>query len=998
MSWEGICDIILPKMEKAKRDDGDAFTVSRLESLSRNHFNELKGIPYFQDHFEGQTEENLHIWLNKINSRLKSIIVTTAEPDNVLSESEDYSRWLNKDRIKDEEWHYWSRYYQYLKRIGRPLDVLSNTEKSTFEIIERLGDPRADIPELQKGLVLGAVQSGKTANFNGVVNRAIDLGYDLIIVFSGIMDDLRTQTQRRINSDVIGLGKVDSGQQNQPVGVGCIENFSNSGIFQIESVTSEVFDFNKRAADSHLGNRKIMVCKKNHSVLANILYWIRTSIAHGQDRIDKSILILDDEADNASLNNLGHKGVEYASKINGHIRALLNLFKRRSYLGYTATPFANILQDQNAENIEKNGWEVKYRINGEIKILGFSLAPSLFPDKFIYKLNPPSSYIGPKQFFSFTSEELNDLKLPLIVTIEDHNQPAPDAGENDFNLSRSMRDAIDCFILSIALRESRNDILKDLPGYTSHHSMLIHISRLIDAQNALAENVSKYVKYLSDKINFDGLDQEDGIYKKLELQWNRFFEVEVSRIKEYLPAAYNADGLIPKKYQDISKFLPNAISNVEVKAVNSKTKDKLEYKGASKKYIAIGGNRLSRGFTLEGLTVNYFLRSTNYYDALLQMGRWFGYRPGYIDACRLFIDKDTEERYDFVNETLHELEVLIESMEAQKKSPKDFELRIKKHPGVLKITRPSILKNGNEVKFSYSASHKQSTVFNLQADNLLRSWADFRNLYSSFTWTNDIGFYRTEVNIDDLFKFLDITLAFSPAHLDTINLKRYIKLCNEHGKLMKWTIAIKRGGSKKRFKHKDLDITGTIRRGPQKEEPVSKYYNSLKGDKLEFTAAQKSKNIITSGTDESLGLDITTKKEAENKFREFKKGRFIERGESLQNAIDMANKITIPGHIFYDLRSDSEGLLLVYLIDIQEIFSPHDELLGAAKRNGIQSLFQEVPLIGYALSFPKIINDPGGEYDYVANKVAIVDDEEIKAELSEDELPDDDYSEAINLI
>lgn len=994
MSWEIICNFIQPKIEKSKQIDGSALTVSMLESLASQHFNDLKINPFSKDYFEGINEDELKVWISKINSRLKSIIATSAEPDNVLAESKEYKKWITSERVNEGGWNYWSRYIQYLRKIGRPVEVLNNTQKSTLEIIERLGDPKAELPELQKGLVLGSVQSGKTANFNGVINRAIDLGYDLIIVFSGIMDDLRTQTQRRINSDVIGLGKIDSGQLNQAVGVGLIENFSNSGVFQIESVTSENFDFNKRDADSVIGNQKIMVCKKNHSVLANILYWIKTSIPHGQSKIDKSVLILDDEADNASLNNLGHKGVAYASKINGHIRALLNLFKRRSYLGYTATPFANILQDQNSENLESNAWNVKYRINGVIKEIGFTLAPSLFPDKFIYKLNPPSNYIGPKQFFSFCSAEPNNYKLPLIVTIDDNNKTQEGDDKDESDLSRSMRDAIDCFVLSIALRESKNDILKDLPGYTHHHSMLIHTSRLIDDQIDLSILVNNYIKTLSDKINFDGLDQEDGIYKKFELQWNRFFEVEVAKIKDYLPDEYNMDGLIKREYKDISKLLPNAIANIEVKAVNSKTKDRLEYKGSAKKYIAIGGNRLSRGFTLEGLTVNYFLRNTNYYDALLQMGRWFGYRPGYIDACRLFIDRDTEQKYDFVNEVLHELEELIELMEEQKKSPREFELRIKKHTGVLKITRPSILKNVDEIKFSYSASHKQSTVFDLKADVLIKSWNEFKEIYSKYSWINEGGFYKTVVDIEGLYKFLDITLSFNKYSddFDLLNMKRYINLCSERGKLKAWTIAIKNGGSTKEFKYEDLKVKGTVRTGPDKSKSKIKYYNELK-DHLIFTASQKSKNIITTGTDESIGIEYEVRKNIEKTFREARKNKLVGNGTNERDAEGLAKKTTIPGNIFYEHRSDTEGLLLIYLIDLEEIFK-EEELQNVAVRCGIASIFDEVPLLGYALSFPYINDDPGGAY--YSNKIEVIEDNEDN-DISDVDLSDID-SETVNII
>lgn len=982
MGWENIAENIRNRIEKFKIKNG-SINVAKLEELIASYFVEMKNNEFFEDEFENTDDATLKTWLTRINARLKSVIITSYGLDTVISDNENYSKWITEERIKNEDWNYWKRYSTYLRKIGRPIDVINSTEKSTKEIIERLGDPKGQIEDLQKGLVLGSVQSGKTANFNGVLNRAIDVKYDVIIVFSGIMEDLRIQTQKRINKDVIGLGEVD-GQINQSVGVGEVEQFGRGGIYQINSITSVTTDFKKSLIDANFdfSNQRILVCKKNVGVLTNLIYWLKTSMTAGADKLDMSLLVIDDEADNASLNNLGHKGIDYSSKVNGNIRALLNLFKRKSYLGYTATPFANILQDQNEGLTAHDAWKIPFRYNGEVKEILCSLSPSLFPDKFIYKLSSPSSYLGPQRFFSNGREQDGDSKIPLIETIpQPHEEVIIDFTEEGFSLRKSLMDAIDCFVLSIALRESRIAVLETLPGYTRHHSMLIHISRLIDEQNATADEVKKYVKYLKESFNSDRLDDVNGIYEDFKLQWNRFFVYQVDNILSFLPEEYNTDGLIPKKWDEISALLPHSIANIEVKAVNSKTGEKLDYpENSNKKYIAIGGNRLSRGFTLEGLTINYFLRDTNYYDTLLQMGRWFGYRPGYIDACRLFIDYNTEDKYNYITSALCELEELIESMEVQKKTPKEFELRIKRHPDVLKITRTSILKNAKEVKLSFQDQVQQTTIFKLERDRLESAWKGFTNLFENLyphTEQNDKRFYLFSGGSELLNRFLELPNSFIENEVLWPYIKQYVEICNSYGKLTKWKIAIKRTGNASQIKIGNIDIKLTERRGPSNNEPD---YHDLKND-LVFKASGKSRNIMTAGTDQAIDLSKRSFDEAVEMFREHKKAKLIKlKNLTEEEAEREANESTIPGWIFRKKRPETEGLLLIYLMDPQKIFH-NEELMNTALA---KSISMETPLIGYALSFPEIVDDPGAIY--LANKIIITEEPDY---TDDTEVPED---------
>lgn len=242
-----------------------------------------------------------------------------------------FKTWLTDEREKDIKWDYSERYFKYLLKTGRSQKVVDETRRSSLSIIKKIADPKSNNSIYVKGLVVGAVQSGKTGNFNAVINRAIDSGYVLVIVLSGIMEDLRSQTQKRIESDVIGEGADDSTQNTGKKGVGEIRRFGqlgDSSVIQVKSITSEQKDFGKttKELDFTLNDKYVLVCKKNVSVLRNLIVWLHDSLEKNKEKHNIPLLILDDEADNASLNNLGAKGREYASKTNAQIRALLALY------------------------------------------------------------------------------------------------------------------------------------------------------------------------------------------------------------------------------------------------------------------------------------------------------------------------------------------------------------------------------------------------------------------------------------------------------------------------------------------------------------------------------------------------------------------------------------------------------------------------------------------------------------------------------------------------
>jgi len=903
------------------------------------------------------------------------------DPSRALTKK-GFKTWLTEERRAQLPKDYIDRYLTYLTKRGRPEKVVDEIRVSSEKILSKLGDPRSETPFYVKGLVVGSVQSGKTGNFNAVINRAIDCGYGLIIILSGIMEDLRSQTQLRIEEDVIGEGTQDVTRDTKgEKGVGTIRRFGEQGdqnVRQVFSITSYRSDFKKSVKDTDfsLNNKNILICKKNTGVLKNLLIWLSDYLNENREKHDIPFLIIDDEADNASLNNLGKKGVDYASTINGHIRALLNLFTRKTYLGYTATPFANVLQDRNGLSALR--WPVSYKVNGESVTKEFGQVSNIFPDDFIELLNPPSNYVGAKQIFETILDD--SVKIPLVEIVGDADVAFPArvlkedgkdraATRNDpfpVSLPVSLEEATQCFILSIALRLSRVADMTDSGLLNPHHTMLVHISRFIPWQNKTKELLRAYVDKLTTDINNDLPNNDRLIYGTLEKNWNKYYATIVQNIRGYLPEGYTDEFLVPKSFAEIKQHLTDAVKGIEVKAVNSETGDKLQYVkdafGNGKKMIAVGGNRLSRGFTLEGLTINYFIRNTNYSDTLLQMGRWFGYRPGYLDCCKIFTTFDAVEKFDSTTRTIEELEAEFIKMNRLHKTPQDFVLRVRKHAGTLKITRPSILKNTKVVNWSYQDQLVQSTRFRVDDPvQMAAAWTalkDFIAVHQAGIEYDD-RFFRIDLSYDQLISFLQMPNTFEDFELPSII--KFIELCAEKNKLRKWTVAIKANGEGGELLPPLTGLPGkvgmSVRTGPK---ATNTYFREQFTGRGVFSASGKSANIVSSGSDFDLLLREDERKAARQAFVDEMTGYYREKGVP-----DFARKaagVSVPERVYREVMSDDHGLLVVYLMDIRSVYmaGAGDEQMDKLYTG--RHIDPSVPLIGYAIGFPPVSPDPGGEY------------------------------------
>jgi hypothetical protein len=952
----------------------------------------------------------------------------------------NFTTWLTEEREKELSWDYSERYFKYLKKGGRSEKVVEETEESSLSILRKLADPKSESPIYNKGLVVGAVQSGKTGNFNAVINRAIDAGYEIVIVLSGIMEDLRSQTQRRIEKDVIGEGTIESGEAIGKKGVGNLNRFGvlgGSSVVQVKSLTSEKKDFSKavKELDHTLNDKYVLVCKKNVSVLKNLIIWLHNSLEEGKEKHNIPLLIIDDEADNASLNNMGAKGRNYASKTNGHIRAILELFHVKSYLGYTATPFANVLQDRN--EYPENNWPIKYKFKGDDVEKQLKQVDNIFPDDFIELLNPPSNYVGAKQIFETLTPIENETdeneKIPLIAPpvndyidnfpsrIYDNNGKiigvenltsksdweqrfgyggylnfdsyqdyrketrAPRKGDEfPKELPESLKTAIKCYIIALAIRETRVPSMVHSDLYQRHNTMLVHVSRFTNWQNTTRKLIEDYVnQIISDLVN-DNPQNTNSIYAELKKIWygNSGFVHIVEDVKSYLPKGYEDEFMSPVVFDSLIPIFIEAVKGIEVKAINSQTNSSLEYPNKSpQKIIAIGGNRLSRGFTLEGLTINYFIRVTNYSDALLQMGRWFGYRPGYLDCCKIFTTQDSLDKFNDTTRCIEELETEFVKMEEQGKTPEHFVLRVRKHPGTLKITRPSILKNAKEVKWSYQDSLEMTTQLKVNKETIVNIWDNFKKrIAPKFEETDrkDILAYHT-----DAAEVINL-IRNEPNNFSDKNseyMSKFISLCNEKGYLSNWTVALKITGASPNKKSKlEIGIKNSVkinnemielakRSGPKSDDDVRKFLN----ENL-FKASSRSANIVSANTDMSFLLSEIEKQKAEDNFYKFKSAEIIKTKKiGFEEAMKEARTKTVPERYYRGMMKGSEGLLMIYLFDSiyafnQEFTSKKDPEKNLDLKQKFEAYIVkndidlEIPLVGYAIEFPPINEDIGGTY------------------------------------
>lgn len=945
--------------------------------------------------------------------------------------------WLTDERkvqlgwVDGEVGNYRQRYFDYLQRhVKRSEKHVIETRRSTLKIIEQLGDPISEHRFSSRGLVVGPVQGGKTENFNGVIASAIDAGYHLTIVLSGIMEDLRVQTQSRVENDVVG-------KQVEGVWQGVAQDYQfnefssireHRNVKTVTVLTSKATDFKtalgSQEADIAAG-KLLLICKKNQSILKQILIWLQGQLLERENRI--SLLIIDDEADNASLNNYGEKGRQRASKINSLLRSILGLFEKNAYVGYTASPFANILQHR-----EDGKKSLPEEFVVRDKVYSFELASSIFPKDFIQLITPPPNYIGTKEIFRTHSEhkKIEPMLAPMITDDlnyfpqrleKESEKPTRDRGRGTRAANRhdpfpeslppSLEGAIFCFILATAIRLSRKEKIYKTVFYQPHNTMLIHVSRFINWQTTTKNLVAKFVEELDEKIALELPSSKDGIYSEFERCFNTHFAASMLGMSEYLQDDYIDDFLSPVSYEEIKPLLSKVTKDIDVLALNSAPpKDQLNYKSsAPKTLIAIGGNRLSRGFTLEGLTVSYFIRDTSFADTLLQMGRWFGYRPGYVDCCKIFMTNEAMEKFNSISMTVEDLtEKLADMCRDPLNKPENYSLKVLSHPGALKLTRNSILKNAESIKFTYSDQLIQTTKFKLQQNRVTKAYESFssyiRGIHENFKETNRALVYRgasSEVALD----LLALEGSYFDHPLDEVS--RYIKACNEDDKLIRWTIAINVNGTGAIVDSEDLGLKGhTIKSITRKittdSNARSEAIDLLKNEQTWLVGGRKAN--VQSASDFKVALSNSTDiKDAEDDFIEEKRRKLEEDPDISEAEIEeRMKKISFSESVYRRKMPSTQGVIVIYLIDSNKVFTNKDEIPIEELIGSRSILGTSVPLIALAVGIPKINNDPMAQYmeskDHIKNIEAELEQEnkELGAEIDDLDALDTDIEMVVS--
>ncbi|MDE2837958.1 MAG: Z1 domain-containing protein [Chloroflexota bacterium] len=591
--------------------------------------------------FESVAEEDAEL----LAKRFEEKVSVTQHLGAVLTER-DHQPWLDAARARMEP-YYWDRYRRHLIQEGFPNAGVITLDEVTDRVLGLMQDPLRDGPWDRRGMVVGHVQSGKTANYIGLMCKAADAGYKLIVIIAGIHNNLRGQTQQRVDEGFVGRdsARLLSKQDDMFVGVGRFDQTRRPVTF-----TNTNRDFNKMTATGvgvplqNLTEPAVFVIKKNSSTLKNLIEWLREHSARGgSQNISEPMLLIDDEADNASI-NIAH-GAGEVSRINGQIRELLHIFDRSCYVGYTATPFANIFIDPDTDD----------QMRGE----------DLFPRSFIVSLDPPSNYFGATTVF------LDDPDR-YIRHIEDNEDVLPIKHSKEIvvtSLPPSLGDAVRAFVLGRAIRLAR--------GHEGEHcSMLVNASRFMNVQRQFRNEIHALLDSIQRSIRVNGALPPDAALSDVEISaLHRVWQHEF-RDTEF-------------DWSDVQERLHAAAAPIRVVEVNSQSPGTLDYSAHRHdglNVIAVGGFSLSRGLTLEGLMVSYFLRNSMMYDTLMQMGRWFGYRFHYEDLCRIWMPESAQGWYEHIAESIEELRGEFRSMEASKATPEEFGLKVRSHPDSLIVT------------------------------------------------------------------------------------------------------------------------------------------------------------------------------------------------------------------------------------------------------------------------------------------------------------------------
>ena len=868
-------------------------------------------------------EESINeTWLFQKLEAIHSVNVGTMD---VLDNNTDHIDWFNPYTnipIKNPfEWKFWKDYKRYASTAKNwPKNVVNSIDKLSSEILSRIEEPKRNGEWDRRGMVMGNVQSGKTANYTALITKAADAGYKLFIVLAGVHNSLRSQTQSRLNDEFLGydLDRVQklTGMEKR---IGVKKLNQNHGVVYSLTSSSQSGDFNKQIASqigmfpSTEGPPIILVIKKNVSILKNLINWL-SSISDDFDQKGRPhlpnipTLIIDDECDYASINTREPELDENENivsewdptKTNLLIRRLLNIFDKSAYVGYTATPYANIF-------IHKDKKHPKW-------------GDDLFPRSFIISLPTPTNYVGPEMVFGLEADSDRDIDeieaLPLIRYVDDHSDIIPDRHNKNTiigELPGSMIHAIKSFLLCCAVRLLRQE-------GTPHNSMLLHVTRFTAVQGLVADLVETELRKLAARI-MSGENLDD--FKEI---WESDFAPTTKEMSDL-----KFTDAVEHSWFDVVSQLNKTTRTVRIKVINGTVKDFLDYreieleanarKTAGEKVpweeqglnaIVIGGDKLSRGLTLDGLTVSYYLRATRMYDTLMQMGRWFGYKDGYSDLCRIYTTYELSSWYRHIANATIELREEVNYMASIGETPDKFGLKVRSHPGRLVVTSAGKSRNAQEIELSYAGQRKATIIYdkNLLKNNIVALEKMIKEIErSKYTLIREKNYHWRGVSPDTVINFLN-NYKIQDSAIREVKpelLAKYIERQTKNNELINWDVVLV-------HKEKGSDSKPTVNISGYNVGCVYRNANNIRGD------------IISIGTLISPTDDLLDFTDDEIK---------IAKGDVL-----WGDKKTPPVRtIVRKYRPNDRGLLLIYL--------PYSDAPG--KSYGGKG--EEV--VGFGISFPE---------------------------------------------
>ena len=858
-----------------------------------------------------------------IEKQLQASYKVRMDLGNSVVNDVTYHPWISS-RKAEIDFYYWNRYYKYLEvDQGWKTDVIDTLGKVSDDILDLCGNPAEEGRWKRKGLVLGDIQSGKTSNYLALCNKAADAGYKIIILLTGTIEGLRKQTQERVDAGFVGLNSrnvLKKNPEKKYIGVGCID--SNRTAYQFTDVLS---DFSSSKLQSlnftikGLQEPVILVLKKNKSVLENLATWLSTrNTDHIGDKIDLPLLLIDDEADNASVNT--NKPDKDPTTINKAICEVLKLFNRSTYVAVTATPFANIFIDP---ELDKGTDEF-----------------NLFPSDFIYALSAPTHYIGARKIFAEDGEYRDALEYIDDIDIDINHgtyvfRSKAKSGHIVPYLPNTLKIALKYFLLV--------NVVQDLTGNKkSHRSMFINVSQFVNVQNQVFDMVCDYVNKYQTKIqSYSKLPYEDAMkcneIKELHNVWKKYQLLEKTGIK----------------WEQILSNLYESTAPIVVRLVNQKAKEKgverldyEPYKETGLRVIAVGGNSLSRGLTLEGLSVSYFDRNSQMYDTLMQMGRWFGYRNGYDKLFKIWMEPAAIGWYEYISNATDELRDEIVEMRRIGLTPKEFGLKVQQNMTSLFVTARSKMRATTTVEqwISLAAEVVETPKLVANMQKCINCNLELTNdLLSELA--NNPDYYKEELNYENnrviysgvdkeiIAKYIAAYVSH-PRHI-TFNSTDLSMHINNSTEYPKWTVAII-GGSGDLVEEKYInneDVNNKI------------HYSSrvmLTDENCLLISGQRARVGVPGAT--KYGLTKKKREEIEEKFHKEKP------------------EVKIPDKPY--LRVKREPVLLIYIIKIDKQQLQKQADGSGRKINSDKAsinLLGDVPVIGLGLGFP-------GEYEGAARE------------------------------